>query len=76
MGYEAEAQLIQDLFLDGKKAEAIAAVPEKFVDEIHLIGPIERIRDRLDAWKESPVTTLAIGGGDANVMRKMAELVA
>jgi F420-dependent oxidoreductase-like protein len=76
MGYEAEAQLIQDLFLDGKKAEAIAAVPEKFIDEIHLIGPIERIRDRLEAWKESPVTTLALGGGDANVMRKMAELVA
>ena len=75
MGYEAEAQLIQDLFLDGKKAEAIAAVPEKFVDEIHLIGPIERIRDRLEAWKESPVTMLSVGGGDVNVMRTMAELV-
>jgi len=75
MGYEAEAQQIQDLFFDGKKGEAIAAVPDGFVDEINLIGPVERIRERLDAWRESPVTTLSIGGGDLDLLRTMAELV-
>jgi len=74
-GYEAEAQQIQDLFFDGKRAEAIAAVPEGFIDEISLIGPIERIRDRLAAWRESPVTALAMGGIDLDTMRTMAELV-
>jgi F420-dependent oxidoreductase-like protein len=76
MGYEAEAQKIQDLFFDGKRAEAIAAVPDAFIDEIQLIGPIERIKDRLEAWKDSPVTMLSIGGGDADLMRTMAELLA
>ena len=75
MGYEAEAQQIQDLFFDGKKGEAIAAVPDGFVDEINLIGPVERIKERLDAWRESPVTTLSIGGGDLDLLRTMAELV-
>ena len=62
MGYESEAQQIQDLFLENKRVEAIAAVPDGFVDEIMLIGPRERIRDRLDAWRESPVTTLMVAG--------------
>ena len=75
MGYEAEAQRIQDLFFEGKRGEAIAAVPDAFVDEISLIGPKERIRDRLAAWKESPVTTISIGGGDLDVLRTIAELV-
>ena len=51
LGYEAEAVKIQDLYLDGKKDEAMAAVPDKLVDEIALVGPKERIRDRLAAWK-------------------------
>jgi F420-dependent oxidoreductase-like protein len=75
MGFEAEAQKIQDLFFEGKRAEAIAMVPSAFADEISLSGPIERIRDRLDAWRETPVTSLLVAGGDPNVMRKMAELV-
>ena len=56
-GYEAAAAEIQDLYLDGKKKEATAAVPDALVDEIALIGPKERIRDRLDAWKASGVGT-------------------
>ena len=51
-GYEAAAKEIQDLYLDGKKPEAIAAVPDELVDEIALLGPRERIADRLEAWKE------------------------
>jgi len=74
MGYEAEAKKIQELFLEGKRAEAIAAVPDQFADEISLCGPIERIRDRLEAWKETPVTTLLLANQDVDVMRRMAEI--
>jgi len=74
MGYEGEAQKIQDHFLSGQRAEAIAAVPDAFVDEISLIGPVERIRDRLEAWRESPVTTLGVGGASLEQMRALAEI--
>ncbi len=76
MGFPKEAQQIQDLFLDGKREEAIHAVPDEWVDEISLVGPIERIKDRLEAWKDSPVTTLLLGGADMKTMRTMARLVA
>jgi len=75
MGFEAEAKKIQELFLEGKRAEAVAAVPDQFADEISLCGPKERIKERLEAWKETPVTSLLITTGDVNTMRTMAELV-
>jgi F420-dependent oxidoreductase-like protein len=53
MGYEAAAIRIQDAFLAGRKAEAIAAVPDALVDEIALVGSASRIRDRLQAWKDA-----------------------
>jgi F420-dependent oxidoreductase-like protein len=74
MGFEAEAHKIQDLFSQGKRAEAIAAVPDQFADELSLVGPLPRIRERLEAWKETPVTTLLVGNRDAEVLRTMAEL--
>jgi hypothetical protein len=73
-GYEAEAKEIQDLYLDGKKKEATAAVPDALVDEIALVGPKERIRDRLDAWKASGVGTLIVGAQQPEALRVMAEL--
>jgi F420-dependent oxidoreductase-like protein len=75
MGFEAEAQKIQDLFMAGKRQEAVAAVPNEFADEITLTGPIERIRERLQAWEDTPVTSLLIPGNDVNALRTMAELV-
>lgn len=51
MGYEEAAVKIQDLYLDGKKQEAAEAVPDALVDEIALVGPRERIIERLQAWK-------------------------
>ncbi|MEX2206515.1 MAG: LLM class F420-dependent oxidoreductase [Myxococcota bacterium] len=75
LGYEEAAEKIQDLFLDGKKAEAMAAVPDSLVDEVALLGPRERIRDRLEAWKASPVGTLCIGSGQVEALRTLAELV-
>ena len=73
MGYGEAAERIQDLFYDGKRAEAIAAVPNELADEISLCGPRERIRDRLQAWKECPVTTLLVGSRDAETLRFLAE---
>ena len=75
LGYEAEAKLIQDLYLDGKKGEALAAVPDRLVDEVALVGPADRIRDRVAAWKESPVTDMLVGGGQPDALRVLAETV-
>ena len=75
MGFVAEAEKIQELFFEGKRAEAIATVPDKFVDEISLVGPVERIKDRLEAWKETPISTLLLGNRDPETLRTMAELV-
>ncbi len=75
-GYEREAQRIQDLFLDGKQREAAAAVPDAFVDEVALVGPPERIADRLDAWTESGVTTLLVQTRDPLALRTLAGLAA
>ena len=60
-GWEAEAERIQELYLGGQQREAIAAVPDELVDAVALVGPKERIRDRLEAWRETPVTTLIVG---------------
>jgi F420-dependent oxidoreductase-like protein len=73
-GYEAEAKEIQDLYLDGKKNEAIAAVPDELIDEVALVGPRERIADRLEAWKESGITTMVVGAGQPEALQVMAEL--
>jgi F420-dependent oxidoreductase-like protein len=74
-GFEAAAKEIQDLYLDGKKQEAAAAVPDDLVDEVALIGPRERIADRLDAWRESGITTMILGAQQPEALRMMAELV-
>ncbi|HZN12364.1 MAG TPA: LLM class flavin-dependent oxidoreductase, partial [Blastocatellia bacterium] len=73
-GYEAEAARIQDLFLQGKKAEAAAAVPDGLVDEVALCGPRERIGERLEAWRASGVATLICGTTSAAALHVMAEL--
>jgi F420-dependent oxidoreductase-like protein len=74
MGYEAEVKQIQELYLDGKKQEAAAAVPQALIENLTLIGSREKIRDDLEAWRESSVTTLLIGG-DAATLRAAAEIV-
>ena len=75
MGFEEEAYRIQDLFFAGKRDEAIAAVPDDFADEISLVGPPARIRQRLEAWRASPVTTLMVAGRDAEQLRQIRDLV-
>src|SRR6185295_1132995 len=73
-GFEAAAKTIQDLYLVGKKDEAAAAVPNDLADEVALVGPRERIRDRLSAWRESPVGTLILALGQRDALRMMAEI--
>jgi F420-dependent oxidoreductase-like protein len=75
-GYEREAAEVQELYLGGKKREAVAAVPDALVDEVALVGPRERIAARLDAWRECGVTTLLCQTRDVETMRMMAELAA
>ena len=76
LGYEEAAETIQDLYLDGKKEEAALAVPDQLVDECALIGPPERIKERLQSWKELDKTgrigTLVLG----NVNAKSIEVIA
>jgi alkanesulfonate monooxygenase SsuD/methylene tetrahydromethanopterin reductase-like flavin-dependent oxidoreductase (luciferase family) len=73
-GYEAEARTIQDLYLDGKKREASAAVPDEFIDEVALVGPKERIAERLDAFREAGATTLIASTRQVEALRALAEL--
>jgi F420-dependent oxidoreductase-like protein len=72
-GFEAEAKKVQDLYLSGKKDEAAAAVPDQLADEVALVGPKERIRDRLAAWRESGATTLICGLMQIEALRALAE---
>ena len=74
-GFVAEAAQIQDLYLSGKKAEAIALVPNELADEVALVGSKERIRDRLEAWKAAGIGTMILPGGQVETLRLMAELV-
>jgi F420-dependent oxidoreductase-like protein len=75
LGYEEAAVRIQDLYLEGKKAEAMAAVPDELVDEVALVGPRERIAESLEAWKASAVTSMLLGAGQPEALRLVAERV-
>ena len=75
LGYEEAAVKIQDLYLDGKKAEAMSAVPDELIDEIALVGPRERISERVEAWKDSSVDSMLLGAGQPEALRTVAELV-
>ena len=80
LGYEEAAVKIQDAFLDGRRAEAVAAVPDSLVDETALVGPPERIRERVQAWKaaaaDNSVGSMLVGVADADALRVIAEAAA
>jgi F420-dependent oxidoreductase-like protein len=73
-GFEEAAENIQSLYLAGKKMEATMAVPDELVDEVCLIGTKDRIRDRLDAWRDAGVSTLVVGATDVATLRTIAEV--
>jgi hypothetical protein len=74
MGYEEECLRIQEAFLAGDKAGAISLIPLRMVEDVALVGPKEKIKNDLELWEETVITTLVIGG-DLNLIRTMAELV-
>jgi F420-dependent oxidoreductase-like protein len=77
MGYEAAAVQVQDLYLSRRTASAAAAVPDELVDEVALVGPVDRIRARLVAWREAGqrghVNSLLAGGASIDALRLLAE---
>ena len=79
LGYEAAAVAIQDHFLAGRRRDAEAAVPDALIDEISLVGPKERIRDRLGAWtelaKDHRISTLVLTGATPEALRVIAKAV-
>ncbi|MFJ5259437.1 LLM class F420-dependent oxidoreductase [Streptomyces sp. NPDC088387] len=74
MGYEEEAHHIQSLFLAGRREEAVRAVPDAFADEISLVGPAERVAERLAEWRKGPVTDLLVLSPDRHTLRVLADL--
>jgi F420-dependent oxidoreductase-like protein len=73
-GYEEAAERIQDLYLDGNKRDAAAAVPDAFVDDVALVGPKERLAERVEAWRESGATTLLVSTQQPEALRALAEI--
>ena len=65
--YEADCVKVQQLYLDGRKGEAIAAVPASLIDDVALVGPVDRIRDRAQRWEASIVDTILLGGRWAGI---------
>jgi F420-dependent oxidoreductase-like protein len=72
-GYEGEAENVQELYLDGRKGEAAGAIPDALVDDVALVGPKDRIADRLQLWKEAGVDTLIVGTYQGEALRALAE---
>ncbi len=75
-GYEAAAEEIQDLYLSGNKGAAMAKVPAELIDEVALVGPRQRVKERLHRWLDSPITTMNMTVFDIATLRTMVELVA
>jgi F420-dependent oxidoreductase-like protein len=73
-GWEGAAETIQELYLAGHVRDAIAAVPDELVDAVSLVGPKERIAERLEAWKETPVTALLVGSPQPEALETLAEI--
>ena len=73
-GFEGECQKIQDLWFEGDRGAAIMNVSNEMIDALYLVGSRDRVRDRLQVWKESNVGTLIVGSMDMPTLRTMAEL--
>lgn len=74
-GYEQSATAIREAYLDARRRDALAAVPDELIDEIALIGTPDMIEDRLEAWQAAGVTTLIAAAADVRSLRTLAELV-
>jgi F420-dependent oxidoreductase-like protein len=72
-GYGQAAMKIQDAYLDGRRDDAAAAVPDELIDEVALVGPLSRIIDRLEVWKASHVDTLILGTHQPEVVQPLRD---
>jgi F420-dependent oxidoreductase-like protein len=76
MGYAEVTQRIQELYLAGRRDEAFQAIPDELADGISLVGPLGRIRERLEPWRRSPVTNLLVmGPHDEPSLRAVRDVV-
>ena len=73
-GYGDAAKTIQELYLAGRKAEAMEAVPDEYCDEGSLVGPPERIRERYKMWADSGITGLTVNAVQDEAMELMADI--
>jgi hypothetical protein len=67
MGYADEVARIQELYLDGRKAEAMAEVPTALIEDIALIGPLDKIREEKKRWEDTVITSLLIQADPAHL---------
>lgn len=74
MGYEKEADEIQQLFFEDKRDEAARVIPDELADSMSLVGSVDRIRDRLKAWEDSRVTTLLVTASDVKTVQAIGDL--
>jgi len=75
MGYEAEVNKIQELFMAGRRDEAVAAVPTQLVADISIVGPAAKVREDVARWEEASITMLVIGASSVDEMQAVAEAV-
>ena len=74
MGYEDVALKVQDLYLAGKKEEAAASIPLAMVEDVALVGPIDKIKDDMAKWRDTCITTFLLSG-PPQVLSTYADLV-
>ncbi len=75
-GFAAEAAEIQELYLSRRQGEAMMKVSPEMIDAVALVGPKERVKERLSIWQNSPVTTMNLTVYDVETLRTVVELVA
>jgi F420-dependent oxidoreductase-like protein len=76
MGYEKVAQEVQDLYLTGEKDKAAATIPDELVDDLHIIGTVGEVRERVAEWAETGVTMLVLSLRTPSDVRRIAEVLA
>mgnify|MGYP003310629615 CR=1 FL=1 len=74
MGYQDVADQVQEFYLTGRKDEAAASIPLSLVEEVALVGPIDKIAEELQRWRDTVVTTLQVSG-PTSLLRTIAEVV-
>ncbi|MGW0517408.1 LLM class F420-dependent oxidoreductase [Crossiella sp. NPDC003009] len=74
-GWHAECERIQDLYLAGDKQAAIAAVPTAMVEDFAIIGPLSKVREEIQRWKETVITTFSINTLQTQYLPQLAEFV-